>query len=72
MTAGASVLDARKETRRECCALCESNLLVNMKQNQNPKLQHKETILTCINQKPATNLETQNDTTKLDTEGAAC
>jgi len=35
MTAGASVLDARKEKRRERCALCELYLLVNM--NQNPK-----------------------------------
>ena len=33
--AGASVLDARKEKRRERCALCELNLLVNM--NPNPK-----------------------------------
>jgi hypothetical protein len=48
--AGASVLDARKEKRRERCALCELNLLVNMKQNQNPKLQNKKTIQTCKNQ----------------------
>ena len=50
MTAGASVLDARKEKRRERCALSELNLLVNMKQNQNPKLQNKKTIQTCKNQ----------------------
>ena len=62
MTAGASVLDARKEKRRERCALCELNLLVNMKQNQNTNLQNKINHTDLPHPKLATNHETQNTT----------